>query len=281
MKKLRALDLFCCAGGATKGLQRAGFHVTGVDIKPQPRYCGDAFIQGNALAPPVDLRSFDFIWASPPCQRFSVLRHLQQNQHGPKEYPNLIPQTRAMLAAAGVPFTIENVENAPLGDSGNLILLCGSMFGLQTLDGAAELRRHRLFETSFSIPLRPQCQHGVTQSLSVTGTGLDSNRERYMSRRCISVVGNGAPRVWDAEKAGQSVISIHGDHARDRRRAISITGSTPQTNTVRNRDRRTFSIEDARAAMGIDWMTMKGLSQAIPPAYSEFIAREFLRTHER
>ena len=144
----RPLDLFCCAGGATKGLQRAGFHVTGIDIKPQPRYCGDAFIQADALKPPVDLRRFDFIWASPPCQAFTALRNLQRNQHGPKEYPNLIPQTRAMLLAAGVPYSIENVEGAPLGDSsGCLIVLCGTMFGLQVPDGSAVLRRHRLFET--------------------------------------------------------------------------------------------------------------------------------------
>jgi DNA (cytosine-5)-methyltransferase 1 len=246
--KPRALDLFCCAGGATKGLQQAGFHVTGVDIKAQPRYCGDEFHLADALAFP--LEGFHFIWASPPCQAFCPLRKL----HPEKEYPNLIPATRARLLSSGAHYCMENVAGAPLGDSGNLIMLCGTMFGLATADGRAELRRHRLFETSFSIALRPACQHGAT-SLTVTGHTPVDNRNRHS----ITVTGTGmGPRV-------------------SRRRAISVTGSTPQTNTKRNIERETFSTQQAREAMGIDWMPMSRLSQAIPPAYARFIGEQALQ----
>lgn len=207
----------------------AGFHVTGVDIKPQPRYCGDEFVQMDALDS--DCGEFDFVWASPPCQAFTKLRFMPDA----KEHPNLIPNTRALLIESGRQYCIENVEDAPLGESGFLIMLCGTMFGLRTADRTAELRRHRLFETSFSIALRPACQHG------------------------------GIP------------IGIYGGHARDRCRAITVTGNTPQTNTIRNLVRRTFTMGQAREAMGIDWMVMASLSQAIPPAYSEFIGRQAIQ----
>jgi DNA polymerase len=56
----RALDLYCGAGGATRGLQLAGFHVVGVDVKQQPNYCGDAFVRSNIWRPPISASSTTF-----------------------------------------------------------------------------------------------------------------------------------------------------------------------------------------------------------------------------
>lgn len=169
--KPRALDLFCCAGGATKGLQLAGFHVTGIDIQPQPRYCGDAFVQADALRPPFRLSDFDFVWSSPPCQAHTALRTM----HNAKEHADLIPATRAMLSAAGVLYVIENVTGAPLR---NPIVLCGTMFGLGIEH--AELRRHRQFETGphyWSIPHAP-CRHRK-RTIGVYGGGHGVSLHRH------------------------------------------------------------------------------------------------------
>ncbi len=145
---MRALDLFCCAGGASDGLTKAGFTVWGVDREEQPEY-PYSFKSADALkASAWEIRAgYDFVWASPPCQAFTAYKR-RPGHVAPAL--NLIPQTRALLKESGVPYVIENVPGAPLE---NPITLCGSMFGL-------DVKRHRIFECSFPVA-PPPCRHDV------------------------------------------------------------------------------------------------------------------------
>lgn len=291
----RALDLFCCAGGMSEGLRRAGFEVTGVDVRDLTKYYrGGRFVQADALTVPLD--GFDFIHASPPCQAHSSLRHL----HPGREYPDLIEPIRERLKAWGGPYSIENVPGAPLGGA-HLVVLCGTMFGLQTPDGRAEIRRHRLFELSFCPDRQPpRCWHGGGAGDDgqgklfgpLTAIGVSGTESpvvgRSTPRRALSVAGNTPETKLDGW-TGRRVICVAGGKAMSggmsepqgmrKRRAMSITGTgnTPQTNVERNVTRETFSVDDARAAMGIDWMPMKYLSQAIPPAYGQWIGEQAIR----
>lgn len=147
MSKPRLLDLYCCAGGATKGYQQAGFHVTGVDINPQPDYPGDVFVQADALEYLVDHGAeYDAIHASPPCQDYSIgSRRWREG----RDYPDLLPVTRDRLVALGKPYVIENVSHA---DMNTVIVLCGTMFGLKVI-------RHRKFESNILLFSPGPCRH--------------------------------------------------------------------------------------------------------------------------
>lgn len=129
---MRVLDLFCCAGGAAKGIWQAlpTVEIVGIDIVQQPEYPFDFFQYDISTIKQLST-NFDFIWASPPCQKYSPTQAIYK-----KDHPDLVDFTRELLLATGLPFVIENVEQAPLRKD---LLLCGAMFN-------KPYRRHRIFE---------------------------------------------------------------------------------------------------------------------------------------
>jgi len=201
---MRALDLFCKAGGASMGLYRAGFEVVGVDIEPQPRYPFE-FHRADALT--FNLDGFDSYFASPPCQGYSRTRSL----HKHLTYPKLIEPIRERLAATGKPYIIENVVGSPLLSP---MMLCGAMFGLRTY-------RHRLFESNV-LMFQPRHPRHIQKVLN---------------------------RGWNTDWPG--FFCVCGG------------GNAP--------------LAQMKVAMGIDWMVREELTEAIPPAYTEFLGKWLIK----
>jgi DNA (cytosine-5)-methyltransferase 1 len=145
------LDLFCGGGGATRGYQQAGFTVTGVDLAPQPNYCGDAFLQGDALhVASLIGQDYDVIAASPPCQAYSLIAAGGRNRAA--THVDLIALTRSLLRSLDKPYIIENVPQAPLV---NPVFLCGTQFGLPII-------RHRSFESNVELTTPEPCGYLAT-----------------------------------------------------------------------------------------------------------------------
>jgi hypothetical protein len=231
-RKPRLLDLFSGAGGAAMGYHRAGFEVVGVDIRPQPNYPFE-FHQADAMTYPLD--GFDAIHASPPCQAYSAHVTSTDSPNSPsrgKNEPALIADTRARMAAAGVPFVIENVYGARRELSAGL-LLCGGMFDLP-------VRRHRLFESS-DLLMAPA--HDCRAAIRA--------RERFP-----------LPSAWGSTEPSR-LGKFH--------RAYTVTGKS----------RGAGCVDFWRELMDMPWAgTAYELTEAIPPAYTEWIGRQLLNVVE-
>jgi DNA (cytosine-5)-methyltransferase 1 len=194
--KPRLLDLYAGAGGSAVGYANVGYDVTAVDVKIRrdlPDREDVTFLQVDALDVLSDtayLRTFDAIHASPPCQTHTRAKHLRDAQGKGTDKLDLIPQTRAGLEAAGVPFVIENVEGAPLRHD---LTLCGSMFPtLHVYDdtGRRWLRRHRVFEVGgWKVEDPPSC------CTCVPGCSRPSCGHRMAGVRALGVYASKADNI--------------------------------------------------------------------------------------
>lgn len=235
MSAPRVLDLFCCAGGAGVGYHRAGFDVTGVDIVPRPNY-PLPFVQADAVQYLADritsgeIRTYDLVHLSPPCQKACALTAGTNAAMGwGDEHVDLIPALRQLLPLMGVPYVIEQPNGkAPIRKD---VSLCGEMFGLGVL-------RHRNFELG----------------------GWSAPSPKHLKHR-------GYVRGW------------RGRHTKDGQKE-PIWRDGPYVAAYGSGGGKA-SVAEMQQAMGIDWTDAREeLTEAIPPAFTEWIGRAFLTRQE-
>lgn len=229
MTKPLLLDLFCCAGGAARGYQRAGFRVIGVDIVDRPNYCGDDFVRADVLdflksdAGARLAREATLIHRSDPCQAGSALVIGTHRAQGVAErHTQYIPLVTPLMPY-GVPYVIEQpVGNAPIRRD---LRLCMDMFPIEP----PRVFRHRWFEINgFSVPEPAHPKH--------RGRVRGWRHGYWYQGDYIAAYGHGGGK-----------------------------GEVPEM----------------QHALGIDWTDVREeLTEAIPPAYTQYIGEAFLRGQE-
>jgi DNA (cytosine-5)-methyltransferase 1 len=239
MSRPKLLDLYCGEGGAAAGYMAAGWDVVGIDLADKSKRYPGEFIQGDALA---TLRRviegmpwFDAIHASPPCQGYSIAT--AGNPEARDKHQRLIAATRELLILTGLPWIIENVEQAR-SQMVNPILLCGRSFGLGANDEDGHpliLDRHRLFESNVPLTAPAHPKHGAEQVAGVYGGSRRSSKP-------------------NATPADDRYAARHERHG----------GYVPRSKAVQQR------------LLRIDWMTVKGMQESIPPLYAEFVGLQLL-----
>jgi hypothetical protein len=234
------LDLFCRMGGATVGYQRAGFHVIGVDIEPQPGYPGDEFIKMDAilvlrlmLEGPRWLGRIALVHASPPCQEGNTATAGNRARGITDQHVQLVPPTRDLLQRIGVPYVIEQPTSSRKGLIRRDLTLCMDMFKGDM--PPPWIQKHRSFELSgFTVPQPAHRKH----------EGYVRGHRHGLVRRgaeapYVACYGNGGGKATAAEAAHAMQIGWMQRKATERENAFD-------------------------------------LYEAIPPAYTEFIGAAFL-----
>lgn len=234
MNKPIVLDICCRKGGATKGLQRAGFYVIGVDIDPQPGYPGDEFVQMDGLTllqilleGPRYLGQIALIWQSWPCQEGNTATAGNRARGITDTHEQFIPRARELSDRIGIPYVLEQPTSSRKDLIRRDLTLC-----MDTFKGDMPppwVQKHRSFEISgFTVP--------------------------------------------------QPVHRPHQGYVRGWRHGVNRTGPEAPYVAGYGKGGGKGTAEELRHAMGIDWMTDRfDLCEAIPPAYSQYIAEHFLK----
>lgn len=262
MDKPIALDICARKGGATKGLQRAGFYVIAVDIEPQPGNPADEFFRHDGLQILAVLAEIgavhfrdsgwvvpDLVWQSWPCQEGNNATAGNRARGIADSHEQFIPRARELSDKIGIPYVLEQPTASRAGLIRRDLTLCMDMFKGDM--PPPWVQKHRSFELSgFTVP-QPVHPEGPVRGGSMVGfpkpAGHAGRVRGYRHGEVfegpyVAGYGNGGGKGTPEELA----------HAM--RMAWVLDGMTKG-----NRRARQFDLQEA-----------------IPPDFSEYIGRAFL-----
>lgn len=266
MDKPIALDICCRKGGATVGLQRAGFYVIGVDIEPQPGYPGDEFRQADGLRELRNIIRAGGVWETPggawvrpallwqswPCQEGNTATAGNRARGIADTHEQFIPRARELSDKIGIPYVLEQPTASRAGLIRRDLTLCMDMFKGDM--PPPWVQKHRSFELAgFTVP-QPAHPVGPVRGGSMVGFPKPAGHAGYVRGHRHGIVRGGAEAPY---------VAAYGNGGGK---------GTP---------------EELAHAMRMPWVTrgmMKGerrarqfdLQEAIPPDFSEYIGRTFL-----
>lgn len=174
-----------------------------------------------------------------------------------KHYPFVFHQADAIeyIKAHGHEFDVIHASPVCKGYSAMAALYPGKKYP----DQVAELRevlkstgKHYIIENVVGAPLKNYVM------LCGSMFGLRVYRHRLFECNPPIYFGPMACNHWAKASGAKSMAG-----KRKSAEILTVTGHS-------------FILEDAREAMGIDWMNQAEISQAIPPAYTEFIGKKMI-----
>lgn len=245
----------CCGGGLAADGYAAVFGaraLDGYDVLPQPEY-PYTFTEADALAllaagPRGPLAHARALHTSFPCQFATTAAHLRTAQGGKSRWPDLLTPGLALLREkwGHLPWVCENVDDnrkvirrimAPRPGE-HLIVLCGSMFGL-------EVQRHRLFLANFPLRRPAPVPDPPGKGRSVyRAQGCDHSRFPIDP-------GSGKPRPWGVWHVAGDSIPAGGHTAVDAEHGRRVMGSH----------------------RSLPWEVLK---EGFPPAYTTWVGADLL-----
>lgn len=238
---MRLLDLFAGQGGAARGYMNAGYDVTGIDIVDHAKRYPGTFIQGDALAYLAE-HGHEYDAIHASPPCQSYSIATAGNPEARDKYPKLIAATRELLILTGKPWVIENVQQARTQMRAP-VLLCGRMFDLRADDE--------------------------------DGVPLVLDRHRLFESN-VPLTQPTHPRHGDEQVAG-----VYGGS----RRSSKPDAAPADDRHAARHERKGGYVPRSRRVqedlLGIDWMTVRGMQESIPPAYSEWVGRQFTTAIER